>query len=221
MSQRAAQSAHRPTTITGRPMRAAALTLAAWALVCLTGCGQPEVVELARKPSETTQTKERASAERRPRREPTRRVRTPAPTPTPEVELEPVEISAANMHGDNGQADGAGGWVLTANGALAVDNVKLEYPIRAIALELRGDPAHDIWPEFDVNMYNRTVKKNYFPWPRDYATSTVYHIVRRPIDPPLLPGEYLVTFRYYNNSALPEGSTEDRNIALRRIILYP
>lgn len=198
------------------------ISLCAAAALGLTGCGQPEVVELARKPGETTQTKERPSAERKSRREPQRRApRPPAATPTPEIVLEPIEIRATSMHADNGQADGNGGWVLTANGALALDNVKLEYPVRSIALELRGDPAHDIWPEFDVNMYNRTVKKNYFPWPRDYATSTSYHVVRRPVDPPLLPGEYLVTFRYYNNSALPEGSTQDRNIALRRILLYP
>lgn len=224
-------------------VRGAAAVLAVCALA-LAGCEKPPVAELANTadqnqeevsvPGETTQAAARRSQRRRrgPAITPAvgqgqggqvdlaaSYVPRPAPSPTPVPES--VAIMATDMATAQGAKDKDGGMLLTSNGALQLDGVKLDFPVSEVELEVRGEPAHEIWPEFDINAYNRTKKVNSYPWPRDYATSTTYHTVRRPIDPPLAPGEYLLTVRYYNNSALPEGSTEDRNFGIRKIVFHP
>lgn len=140
--------------------------------------------------------------------------------PTPRV-VEPITIYAKDMTADNGQEDGNGGWILWSNGATQIDNVKINFPAREIGLEVKGDPALSIWPEVDLNMYNRTTKTNYYPWGiRQYVTTSTYELLTKTINPSMMPGEYLITFRYYNNAVGGEIKA-DRNAYLRKIVIKP
>ena len=140
---------------------------------------------------------------------------TPVPTPA----LTPMTIHVSTMFADNGSTDSEGGYQLVANGALYRDHLRLDFTAHGVTLEMKGDPSGNIWPEIDLNMYNRTEKKSFFPWPRDYVTTDVYHEFHRELDRPLPPGEYLVTFRYYNNAGWEV--KDDRNVFLRKVVLYP
>lgn len=144
---------------------------------------------------------------------------TPEPTKTPEPYHDPLILKAVDMPDhDNGAPDNEGGWLLWANGKIQQDMVKLEFTANKLVLDMKGMPALGIWPEVDLNMYNRTTKENFFPFNRDYVTTSSYHEYRVNLTPPLPPGDYLVTFRYYNN-ATPDDSKEDRNVFMRRIEL--
>ena len=146
---------------------------------------------------------------------------TPTPTPSPTPLPEPDVLMATNMHADNGTTDSYGGWCLWANGALQVDGYHIEFPVRSVGIEMRGDKAENVWPEVDLNMYNRTESKNYFPFVRDFITTSGYQEMRIPQDPPLAPGDYLITFRFYNNFVPAEKPGEDRNAYLRKLTFYP
>jgi hypothetical protein len=204
-------------------------------LVCTVGlvaCRKPKPVEVLKTPEEVRAKMEKdreAPARKAPRKDKpvaqTRRAtpppaRTPSPTPTPMVDYSPVVIQATGMMTETGSPEPEGGWNMSANGALQIDNFDVPYPVKQVVLEMKGNSAVGIWPEVDLNMYNRTEKKNFFPWPRDYVTTSGYHLYTKDVNPALPPGKYLVTFRYYNDR-VPQGSTEDRSICIRKIELNP
>jgi hypothetical protein len=130
-----------------------------------------------------------------------------------------MTINVATMVADNGTTDSEGGYELVANGALYRDHVRVDFPVNGVTLEMKGDPSGNLWPLIDLGMYNRTEKKNFNPWPQDYVTTSTYHEFHRSLDEPMPPGEYLVTFRYYNNQ--PSSVADDLNVFLRKIVLYP
>lgn len=147
----------------------------------------------------------------------------PTPSPTPEEHWPPVVVSAQEMHTDRpgiSAPDSEGGVVLNQAGGLILDNFKLDHVAREVVVEMRGEAAGNVWPEVDVNLYNRTEQKAYFAWPRDFVTSPRYHGYRHTLDVPLPPGEYFITFRYYNN-VVPDGVEGDRNVYLRKITFNP
>jgi len=208
-------------------------------LVC--GCKEPTVEKALKTPDDIKNSrKQKAKSQRKAtpesknapwQSEMTSDVKVEEPTPKPTVTMgivfptprviEPITISAKDMNADNGQEDGQGGWILWSNGATQIDNVKINFPIREIDLEVRGDPALGIWPEVDLNMYNRTNKVNYFPWGiRQSVTTSTYVMMPKAVFPPLPPGDYLIVFRYYNNTVGGDPK-EDRNAYLRKIILKP
>jgi len=143
-----------------------------------------------------------------------------APSPTPAQERAPIDIIVSLMWSDKAVEDPEGGKRLPSNGFLQIDYVSVPYPISEVVLEAKGSPLGGVWPEVDLNMYNRSAKKNFFPWPRDYVTTTTFQSYAKKVDPPLPPGTYLITFRYYNDSHVP-GTGEDRSVTLRRIELRP
>lgn len=237
-----AQPNGNPTRVSARghvPRTAAAVTFGVLAAVLLTlgvlsmsGCQREKVVEPLKKPEEVRAAMEKEKQAKTQKPKPTRRpsregrqaraTTTPppaAPSPTV-VDTSPIVIEAASMATDKATTDPQGGKKLTRNGFLQIDNVNIPYPVAKVLLEMRGTPAGNVWPEVDLNMYNRTEKKNFFPWKRDYVTTSTFHVYQGVQNPPLPPGTYLITFRYYNDDG---GSVpnEDRSVTLRRIILQP
>jgi hypothetical protein len=142
------------------------------------------------------------------------------PSPTPAEERTPIVIDVSLMWSDKAVDDPEGGKRLPSNGFLQIDYVSVPYPISEVVLEAKGSSLAGVWPEVDLNMYNRSAKKNFFPWPRDYVTTTTFQSYAKKVNPPLPPGTYLITFRYYNDSHVP-GTGEDRSVTLRRIELRP
>lgn len=211
-----------------------AALLAAFAL---TACERPKPVELAKKSTgqaevdETDSAGDKATSNKTTGAKPKRKARTgpsasalfpdAAPQPVAPPVREPLIIPAPKMHiTANGQPDGPDGITLTTNGALQIDNVKVEFPVREIGIEMRGSAAGGIWPEVDLNLYNRTTKTNSFPFARDFVTTSGYTMFFRNLDKDLEAGDYLVSFRYYNNSAEPLAGG-DRNVSLKNIYLFP
>lgn len=144
----------------------------------------------------------------------------PSPTATPPIDYTPILVDASAMWTDKATSDPAGGKRLSRNGFLQIDNVHVPYPIAEVVLEMKGSPLGNVWPEVDLNMFNRTEKKNFFPWPRDYVTTSSFHSFAKKVDPPMPPGTYLITFRYYNDTP-SENPAEDRAVTLKRIELRP
>lgn len=144
----------------------------------------------------------------------------PSPTATPPIDYTPIVVDASAMWTDKATSDPAGGKRLSRNGFLQIDNVQVPYPIAEVVLEMKGSPLGNVWPEVDLNMYNRTEKKNFFPWPRDYVTTSSFHLFAKKVDPAMPPGTYLITFRYYNDTP-SENPAEDRAVTLKRIELRP
>ncbi len=210
------------------------LSVLSFAVVfALAGCKQRDVVEPLKRPEEIREKMEKEKAEKaKAKAKPTarsgaRRSRsseqakaTPTPSPTPPIDYSPIVIDASNMWSDKGTSDPAGGKKLSRNGFLQIDNIQVPYPVAEVILEMKGSPLGNVWPEVDLNMYNRTEKKNFFPWPRDYVTTSSFHLYPKKVDPPLPPGTYLITFRYYND-APAENPAEDRAVTLKRIELRP
>lgn len=203
----------------------------------LVGCQQKDVVEPLKRPEEVREAMERekarkaqrkaspsptAAARRRAASGQPRAAQTPAPsvTPTPEIVPTPLVIEASAMWTDKGVPDPAGGKMLPRNGFLQIDRVEVPFPIREVVLEMKGTSAGGVWPEVDLNMYNRTAAKNFFPWPRDYVTTSTFTAYAKKVEPPMPPGTYLVTFRYYNHSQT-EAPGEKRSVTLRRLELRP
>ena len=202
------------------------LLAAASAVLLLAGCRQEEVVKPLKSPEEVRKAgkAKQKPKETAPPTDSETRVRRATPKPTATPIPEDVVLMATSMAADNGSSDSEGGWTLWANGKLQKDMVKLPYTAREVCVEVKGQPASNIWPEFNLNMYNQTTKINHFPLGVDnqYATSSTYYFICKPLIPTeqLEAGDYLVTFRFYNNQ-VPEGSSEDRNIWLRKIVLKP
>jgi hypothetical protein len=199
----------------------------------LASCQQRDVVEPLKRPEEIRAKMEKEKAEKskaRPKSTVRANVRrpgamaqakaTPSPTPAPPIDYTPIVIDAANMWTDKGTSDPAGGKKLSRNGFLQIDNVQVPYPVGEVILEMKGSPLGNVWPEVDLNMFNRTEKRNFFPWGRDYVTTSSFHLFAKKVDPPMPPGTYLVTFRYYNDT-LSENPNEDRAVTLKRIELTP
>ena len=175
------------------------------------------------KPAETPQPKATSKTSTSRRRVAAERVvatPTPTPTPTPVIDYTPIVIEANRMATDRGKPDPAGGKILTRNGFLQIDGVEVPFPIGEVVLEIKGSPAGNIWPEVDLNMYNRTVAKNFFPWPRDYVTTNTFHRYSKTVNPPMPPGKYLVTFRYYNDGT-SDNPAENRAVTLKSIEIKP
>lgn len=143
----------------------------------------------------------------------------PPPTPDPE-DPQPIVIRAVDMRADHGYEDAEGGWCLNAAGHFFLDNVEVPFPIREVEIEMKGEPAYDIWPAVELNMFHHDAGRNYFPFPRDFVTTDTYHLYPMVLNPPFPPGKWMFRFWYYNNF-VPEGSTEDRNFYLRKITLKP
>jgi hypothetical protein len=217
-----------------RPLNAGRLALRLGALVlasalALVSCKQGEKAkkpaEVSEEPSTTEKVekpRKRSTAARVARRTPAHPTSTPAPspTPTPTIDYSPIIIDAAKMWTDKGQPDPTGGKKLSRNGMLQIDNIQVPYPVAEVVLEMKGSPLGNVWPEVDLNMYNRTEKKNFFPWPRDYVTTSSFHKYAKKVDPPMPPGTYLITFRYYNDTP-SENPAEDRAVTLKQIELRP
>ncbi|MCX7626215.1 MAG: hypothetical protein N2Z21_08405 [Candidatus Sumerlaeaceae bacterium] len=201
--------------------------------LCLVGCKQRvKIKEKVLGEEETVAVKESVekphlepTATPRPTRRPQARIvktplPAPSPTPTPAIDYTPIVVDASAMWTDKATSDPAGGKKLSRNGFLQVDNVQVPYPIAEVVLEMKGTHLGNVWPEVDLNMFNRTEKKNFFPWPRDYVTTSSFHLFVKKVDPPMPPGTYLITFRYYNDSP-SDNPEEDRAVTLKRIELRP
>lgn len=194
------------------------------AALLMSGCQRPEEVKVLKTPDEVEASKKprkpRVRNEKKTvsaRRTPWLQPDAPAATPTPEVARKSFTLTAADMWSENAAtSDTEGGRTITRRGALQKDNVNIDFPIQEVVLEMKGDPSGNVWPEVNLNMYNRTTKKNYFPWQRDYVTTSSYFEYAKPVEPVMPPGSYLVTFRYYNDE-VPSGSKDDRNVSLRKI----
>jgi hypothetical protein len=208
------------------------LTIAASALAmafALVSCDKPKVVEALKKPSEIKSSAKQARKPAPKHKSSSSRARTPVvqftPAATPKPGQTPQVLMATQMSADTGKADGQGGWNLISNGALQKGAYKIEFPVHEIQLEMKGDPAQNIWPEVELNLHNQTTGKNYFPWSgaestHDYITTSTYFLYIKPVEPPIPPGEYLITFRYFNNNKSVPGG-EDRNAYLRKIVFVP
>ena len=223
-------------------MRRMALFLAAAACATLlAGCGQ-DIVEPLTTPDEAkTQkgtvkvTKETApGAGKRsapPRRSAPAPVATPAPARTPAEPTPtpggtglsdftgPVVIEPWMMVADNGTSDSEGGWCLSSNGLINLQNIALTAPLREVSVQLKGQAADDVWPQVDLVFYNRTTQQYYYPLKEFFVTTAEYHEHRIPLNPPLPAGTYQIALRYYNNEA--PGTKGDRNVFIRRIVLSP
>lgn len=143
---------------------------------------------------------------------------TPEPSPTPAVE--PVVVRATDMHYQNGvTTDTEGGLFFYGQAMAQVDHFKLPFPATDVVLEMKGQPAGNIWPEVECKLYSWDKQKWYTPWERDYVTTSTYQEYHKPQQPPLPAGDYIVRLRYYNDLPVPEG--EDRNVWLRKITFLP
>lgn len=199
-------------------------------LFMLAGCAEEiPVVEPIKRPdqSRTTDMDERVARKKKPKTkkktpQPGKQANVPAKPAKPPVKVDPVILKATEMRTEIGEADAEGGWKVSDNGALQAD-IKTSFSITEMQMEMKADPAGNVWPEVELNLWEKNSKSTYFPWgnrtnTRDFVTTSSYFNYIKPINPPIPPGEYLVTFRFYNNGTV---GTEDRNVYLRRILLLP
>jgi hypothetical protein len=192
-------------------------------IVVLAGCEEPRVVKPLKTPD---------PAAVREAREARERARRPAATPmrtavvTPEVRLTPEPRGPLTLHPTFiTRIEGSGSTSteeasLVSNGAFWFD-LRLNRTIRQSLLEARGQAAGGVWPQVDVTAFTVGPEPKVFTvWSRDFLTTDTHVEMVKDLERPMPPGHYQVIFRYYNNSDnVPEG--EDRNVWMKRIILYP
>ena len=201
------------------------LLLVLAAVVAMVGCERQEVPQVLG-PEQRAKLRTRKT-ETTPTRAPVRRV-LPAAAPRimPRAQQEakprpgPITIMATEMRADVGTSDTEGGWQLNAAGALWVDNLKLEQPVKAILIEAKGQPSAGVWPNIDFGLFERSTQKNAGGWKRDFITSSTYVEYYRDMERPIPAGEYVGVLRFHNNSAKPLNPDEDRNVWVRKIVLY-
>ena len=190
----------------------------------LAGCGKEENVPRALEPEERARLRTRSSERVDTRPVGPRSVR---PTPrqitrrTPVPRPDPITIEAGEMRKDNGTSDTEGGWTLVSNGTMILDKLTVDFPVKGILIEAKGQPAGEIWPRVDVNLFKLPEKTSFGGWPEDSITTSTYTEYYRDTQKIIPPGDYIVAFLYKNNSAEPIPPGEDRNVSLRKIVLYP
>ena len=128
---------------------------------------------------------------------------------------------ATSMRADTGTSDPEGGWQLNSAGALWVDRLKLEQPISGILIEAKGQPSAGVWPNIGFGLFELPDQKNAGGWKRDFITTNTYTEYYRDLERIIPPGEYVGVLRYHNNTQEPFDPAEDRNVWVRKIVLYP
>lgn len=131
----------------------------------------------------------------------------------------PIELTMSVMRADAGSSDTEGGWSLNTNGMVYVMGVPVTFPIHALGVEARGQAAEGTWPMVELTFYNRERRAYYYPMNKVYVTWAEYRDHHIPLDPPLPPGEYQISFRFLNNET--PGTQGDRNVHFRKLVLYP
>ena len=131
----------------------------------------------------------------------------------------PIELNMNVMRADAGSSDTEGGWNLNTNGMVYLMGVPVTFPIHALGVEVRGEAAEGTWPMVELTLYNRERRAYYYPMNKVYVTWGEYRDHHIPLDPPLPPGEYQISFRFLNNET--PGTQGDRNVYFRGLVLYP
>lgn len=208
--------------ITDRALRPLWLLLISLALMCA-GCEEPRIVKPLKTPDRTRQTVARRGDRRTTRTAPAQQtaIVTPVVRRTPEPRG-PITLDSSFITriegGGTTSTDGTAS--LASNGAFWYD-FNLNRTIRQVLVEARGQLAGGVGPLVDVTAFTVGPEtKNFTLWSRDYITTNTYTEKVKDTNVPVKPGHYNIVFRYYNNSEnVPPG--EDRNVWLKRIILYP
>ena len=189
--------------------------LLAFAVLTLSGCReQPRAVEVVKKEPDRTlkPTPAPTPAVETSYTEPIVARPTPRPVPTP------IVLMAVDMPITSGTPDNEGGVCLPMNGKIMTESLKIDFPVHKVVMEMKGRPAGGVWPLVNLNTRNQTIQKNFAALPRTFVTTSTYHLYHLPQKPPLPPGDYQITFRFYNNQDL---DGEDRAVFLRKIEFHP
>jgi hypothetical protein len=201
-----------------RPL--AAMFAIAMALTIFVGCNkEPEVVQPKRS---TEDIRREHEAEKRGESRTRRTTATPRPVATPKSDLAPVLISAVNMKVRYTEAvsETTNSKGLLANGQLYAENVNVPFDTAYVTIIGRGDPAGNVWPEYELHFVNTADGRNLYTINQRYIDTKDFAPQRVKLDRLVPAGNYQIIFGYLNNP-VPTDVKEDRNVFLRTIMLEP